>query len=69
MINEYTIQIKLNENHLDGDEFWPECLEEDPTGIAPLMRVIKDLLIESNLIINYEEDIDEIVQLIKFEQT
>lgn len=63
----YKLEINIDESDVEGDEFWEECLEEDPTGINPLYKTLCTIIEDSNLLIGSEKDIKEIITLKKFE--
>ena len=65
---DFLIKKKINFNKscflidVEGDEFWEEALAEDPTGIKPLTDTLKQIIQDSNLVINSPNTIDEIVK-------
>lgn len=63
----YKFEIEIDEDDVAGDEFWEQCLSEDPTGIKPLYDTICELFEDNNLFISSDKDIKEIVTLKKFE--
>ena len=49
----FKLEITLSEEDLKDDRFWVDALEEYPTGIKPLQRVIQNAIEDSNLLVNY----------------
>lgn len=64
----YEFKLTIRESDVEGDEFWDDCLDEDPSGIFPLTKTLKNILVNSNLF-SEPERIDEMLQLLSFKQT
>ena len=65
-MKQYKFEIILTEEDVEGDEFWEEALAEDPTGIIPLTDTLKQIIQDSNLVINSPKTIDEIIKLVSY---
>jgi len=65
-MKQYKFEIIITEEDVEGDEFWEEALAEDPTGIIPLTDTLKQIIQDSNLVINSPKTIDEIVKLVSY---
>ena len=65
-MKKYTFQIVIDESDVKGDEFWETALEQDDTGIKPLTEFIIDMVDESNLIINSNKKVSDIVKLVRY---
>jgi len=66
-MKQYKFEITISEEDVAGDEFWEDVLKEDTTGIKPLTETLKQIIIDSNLVINSIKNIDEIVKLVSYE--
>lgn len=62
-MKKYIFEIIIEEKDIEGDEFWEEALEEDPSGIVPLTSTLKSLV---QTIMPNVEDLSEIVKLKKY---
>ena len=65
----YKFEIELKEWMLEGDEFWEDALESDPTGIKPLQSTLENSLDSAFPAITYNNDIkwSDIVRLKSYE--
>ena len=58
----YKFEITMTEQDVEGDEFWENAIDEDPTGIKPLTEALIQVIDESNLIIG--RDVKDCVKLV-----
>ena len=65
-MSKFKFEINIEEDDVNGDEFWEDAIKEDGTGIKVLTKTIKNILEESNLFISSEKNIDEIIKLVNF---
>ena len=59
----YRFELFITEEDLQGDEFWEDIINQDPTGISPLRDALVSLLYEGNLI---NKDVNDFIRLVEY---
>jgi predicted HAD superfamily hydrolase len=65
----YKFTVTLEEWMIEGDEFWEEALDKEPTGVITLHEALKEA-IDSQFQIKYNHDdvdMDSVVQLKEYQ--
>ena len=62
----YRFEIILTDEMLEGDEYWEDVLEEDASGIKPVLTDIIDALDDKFGLTVHGRDARSIVKLIEY---
>lgn len=62
----FRFEIEITEEDVNGDEFFEDAIKIDGTGISTLKNTIIEIIESSNLFINSDREVKDIVKLIEY---
>jgi len=65
----FKFEIILTDEDLIGDEFWEDAIKRDGTGITVLTETIIQAIEDSNLLINSEKSVCDILKLVNYNES